>query len=135
MENGSAPAAGAFNSEYQHPLEELQAISDQSGLKLKDQKFAQLMDEKDPLRHLRNEFHYPTMSQILNSKFVVDYKIVFSLNCLLTEVTERDMLEFVKQCYLLESRKSLWLDKCLTKHKAWFVLINHVWEKLTVTVR
>ncbi|KAK3800037.1 hypothetical protein RRG08_029759 [Elysia crispata] len=56
-----------MNSEYNHPIEELQAISDQSGLQLKDEKFARLMDEKDPLRHLRNEFHYPTMSQILHT--------------------------------------------------------------------
>ncbi|RUS88029.1 hypothetical protein EGW08_004195, partial [Elysia chlorotica] len=56
-----------MSSEYTHPLEELQAISDQSGLKLNDEKFARLMDERDPLRHLRDEFHVPKMGQILHT--------------------------------------------------------------------
>lgn len=55
------------DNESPHPLETLQTISDESGLKLKDEKFAKLMDEKDPLRHLRDEFCYPTMGQILHT--------------------------------------------------------------------
>ena len=68
MESESASSIGATNNGYQHPLEELHAISDQCGFNLSDERFARLMDERDPLRHLRNEYHYPTMSQILNSE-------------------------------------------------------------------
>ncbi|XP_059169087.1 kynureninase-like [Physella acuta] len=55
-----------------HPLNELKQIAEDNDLDILDLKFAKLMDEKDPLRHLRDEFHYPKMGDILNT----DPKIV-----------------------------------------------------------
>ncbi|GFR81651.1 kynureninase [Elysia marginata] len=67
MDGGPTAANGSKDNECRHPLEILQTISDESGLKLTDENFAKLMDERDPLKHLRDEFHYPTMGQILHT--------------------------------------------------------------------
>jgi len=42
-----------------HPAEELRAISMKIGHSIDTAEFANHMDSIDPLRHLRNEFHYP----------------------------------------------------------------------------
>ncbi|XP_052260062.1 kynureninase-like isoform X2 [Dreissena polymorpha] len=47
-----------------HPLEPLRQISKQIGHDLDTVEFAQHMDSIDPLRHLRNEFHYPKMKTL-----------------------------------------------------------------------
>uniref|UniRef100_A0A2C9L3S0 Aminotransferase class V domain-containing protein n=1 Tax=Biomphalaria glabrata TaxID=6526 RepID=A0A2C9L3S0_BIOGL len=56
-----------IDESYKHPLLELQQIASENELVFDHLKFARLMDEKDPLRHLRNEFHYPKMSEILHT--------------------------------------------------------------------
>ncbi|KAK6959717.1 kynureninase isoform X2, partial [Biomphalaria glabrata] len=56
-----------IDESYKHPLLELQQIASENELAFDHLKFARLMDEKDPLRHLRNEFHYPKMSEILHT--------------------------------------------------------------------
>uniref|UniRef100_A0A0B6ZK02 Kynureninase n=1 Tax=Arion vulgaris TaxID=1028688 RepID=A0A0B6ZK02_9EUPU len=55
-----------------HPLDELKVIANNNGLDMDDVKFARLMDERDPLRHLRGEFCYPKMGDILHT----DHSIV-----------------------------------------------------------
>ncbi|XP_060562958.1 kynureninase-like isoform X2 [Ruditapes philippinarum] len=47
-----------------HPLEELQAISQQIGHDLDTVEFARHMDSIDPLRYLRQEFCYPKMKTL-----------------------------------------------------------------------
>ncbi|KAL5015360.1 hypothetical protein ScPMuIL_009630 [Solemya velum] len=47
-----------------HPLLELEKLSESSGKNLADEEFAYFMDSVDPLRHLRQEFHYPKMKDI-----------------------------------------------------------------------
>ncbi|XP_050393721.1 kynureninase [Patella vulgata] len=46
------------------PSEELEAIAKQQGCCLEDLKFAQYMDTIDPIRPLRQDFHYPKMKDI-----------------------------------------------------------------------
>ncbi|CAG5128191.1 unnamed protein product, partial [Candidula unifasciata] len=50
-----------------HPLDELKCIAQDNGLHLEDLQFAKLMDAQDPLKQLRNEFHYPKMGDILRT--------------------------------------------------------------------
>ena len=40
-------------------------IAKEQGLKITDDKFAQLLDERDPLKHLRDQFHIPTKAEAL----------------------------------------------------------------------
>ena len=35
------------------------------GLKITDERFAELMDERDPLKHFRSQFHVPTKAEAL----------------------------------------------------------------------
>ncbi|KAL4217588.1 hypothetical protein ACF0H5_022330 [Mactra antiquata] len=44
-----------------HPMEELLSISKEIGHEIETLEFARHMDSVDPLRHLRQEFHYPKM--------------------------------------------------------------------------
>lgn len=37
------------------------------GLKITDERFAQILDERDPLKHLREQFHVPTKAEALGS--------------------------------------------------------------------
>ncbi|KAJ1835301.1 Kynureninase (L-kynurenine hydrolase) [Coemansia sp. RSA 2711] len=45
-------------------MDQLQTIAADSGLDLDSQQFAQAMDARDPLAHLRSEFVMPTVSQV-----------------------------------------------------------------------
>ncbi|KAJ1842858.1 Kynureninase (L-kynurenine hydrolase), partial [Coemansia sp. RSA 2708] len=45
-------------------MDQLQMIAADSGLDLDSQQFAQAMDARDPLAHLRSEFVMPTVSQV-----------------------------------------------------------------------
>lgn len=47
-----------------HPVEELLALSKQTGYDLESVEFARHMDSVDPLRHLRQEFYYPKMKTL-----------------------------------------------------------------------
>ena len=38
------------------------------GLKITDERFAQLLDERDPLKHFREQFHVPTKAEALESE-------------------------------------------------------------------
>ena len=40
----------------------------EEGLEISDGRFAQLLDDKDPLKFLRDEFHVPSVSEILDHK-------------------------------------------------------------------
>ena len=40
----------------------------EEGLEISDDRFAQLLDDKDPLKFLRDEFHVPSVSEILDNK-------------------------------------------------------------------
>lgn len=62
---------------FPHPLDELKGIAKDSGLSLEDLEFAKLMDAQDPLKHLRDEFHYPKMGDMLHST----YKLLQCLDC------------------------------------------------------
>ena len=42
-------------------------ISREQGLSISDKTFAQLLDERDPLKWLRSEFHIPKVSEINES--------------------------------------------------------------------
>ena len=46
---------------YQTLLE----TAEKEGLKITDERFAQLLDERDPLKHLREQFHVPTKAEAL----------------------------------------------------------------------
>lgn len=37
----------------------------EQGLKITDERFAQLLDERDPLKHFREQFHIPTKVEAL----------------------------------------------------------------------
>ena len=39
--------------------------AEEEGLKITDERFAQLLDERDPLKHLREQFHVPTKAEAL----------------------------------------------------------------------
>ena len=52
-----------------HPLNELEKIAKESGLEMSSVEFAKLMDDSDPLKELRQEFHYPKMGEIHDSEF------------------------------------------------------------------
>jgi hypothetical protein len=54
-----------------HPLEELQAISQQIGHDLDTVEFARHMDSIDPLRYLRQEFCYPKMKTLGSGVFTL----------------------------------------------------------------
>lgn len=47
-------------------------LSREEGLSISDKGFAQLLDERDPLKWLRSEFHVPTISEVTENDF--DYK-------------------------------------------------------------
>ena len=47
-----------------HPMEELLAVSADTGYQLEDLEFARYMDSGDPLKHLRDEFCYPKMKTL-----------------------------------------------------------------------
>ena len=39
----------------------------EQGVKITDEKFAQLLDERDPLKHMRDKFHIPTKAEVAES--------------------------------------------------------------------
>ena len=39
----------------------------EQGVKITDEKFAQLLDERDPLKHMRDKFHIPTKAGVAES--------------------------------------------------------------------
>ncbi|CAL1539128.1 unnamed protein product [Lymnaea stagnalis] len=55
------------NSHSTTPLQELEKIANENNLKLGDVEFARHMDKRDPLKYLRDEFHYPKMGDVLNT--------------------------------------------------------------------
>ena len=48
-------------------------ISREQGLSIDDEKFAQLLDERDPMKWLRSEFHVPKISEIIEDD--IDHKV------------------------------------------------------------
>lgn len=46
---------------------ELLKTAEKEGLEITDERFAQLLDERDPLKHLREQFHVPTKAEALES--------------------------------------------------------------------
>lgn len=50
-----------------HPGEKLLAIASRLGREVEDLEFAQHMDEHDPLKHLRADFFYPKMKDLLTT--------------------------------------------------------------------
>ena len=42
-------------------------LSREEGLSINDERFAQLLDERDPMKWLRSEFHVPKISEITES--------------------------------------------------------------------
>ena len=42
-------------------------LSREEGLSIKDERFALLLDERDPIKWLRSEFHVPKISEITES--------------------------------------------------------------------
>ena len=76
--NGATPkrlktAKGAGSSLFSatdglHPGEKLLSTAEQLGMKVEDVDFAVYMDQQDPLRHLRDEFFYPKMKDLVTSE-------------------------------------------------------------------
>ena len=64
-----------MTTEKPHPLEELLKISETIGHDLDTVEFANHMDSIDPLKHLREEFHYPKM-KTLSSGIVCKTQVV-----------------------------------------------------------
>ena len=58
-----------MESSKTHPLDELKAVSKETGFDLDTVEFARHMDSVDPLRMLRNEFHYPKMKTLNSGLF------------------------------------------------------------------
>ena len=50
-------------------------ISREQGLSIDDEKFAQLLDERDPMKWLRSEFHVPKISEIIEDD--IDHKGIY----------------------------------------------------------
>lgn len=50
-----------------HPVEKLLATAKTVGKDLEDLEFALYMDQQDPIRHLRNEFCYPKMKDLVST--------------------------------------------------------------------
>ncbi|KAK7468216.1 hypothetical protein BaRGS_00036539, partial [Batillaria attramentaria] len=50
-----------------HPGEKLLALASRLGVEVEDLKFAQYMDQQDPIRHLRDEFFYPKMKDLVTT--------------------------------------------------------------------
>ncbi|KAK7091303.1 hypothetical protein V1264_009004 [Littorina saxatilis] len=64
----SKDAGHIFNSQDGlHPSEKLLSIAKQLNKNVEDLDFALYMDEQDPLRHLRNDFFYPKMKDLVST--------------------------------------------------------------------
>ena len=68
IDTGTAGRAGAehetsrrMDAIHQSLLETVQ----EHGLKITDEWFAQLLDERDPLKHFKEQFHVPTKAEAL----------------------------------------------------------------------
>ena len=46
-------------------FQRLLETAQENGLEITDERFAQLMDERDPLKHFRSQFHVPTKAEAL----------------------------------------------------------------------
>ena len=44
-------------------------LSRDQGLSISDERFAQFLDDRDPLQWLRSEFYVPTISEITDNNF------------------------------------------------------------------
>ena len=51
---------------------QLLKISKEQGVSLDDARFAQLLDEMDPIKWLRSEFHVPKISEIIEDDIDID---------------------------------------------------------------
>lgn len=51
-----------------HPADSLRALARKLDMPIDSLEFARYMDENDPIRHLRKEFHYPKMKELHESK-------------------------------------------------------------------
>ena len=60
-------------------MEQLFQTAREEGLEINDDRFAQLLDDRDPLKFLRGQFHVPTVSEVLDNK-VTEGAFVRSLN-------------------------------------------------------
>ncbi|XP_065899967.1 kynureninase-like, partial [Dysidea avara] len=49
-------------------MEQLFQTAREEGLEINDDRFAQLLDDRDPLKFLRGQFHVPTVSEVLDNK-------------------------------------------------------------------
>lgn len=58
-----------FKTDELHPAEKLLATAKKLGKEVEDLEFALYMDEQDPIKHLRNEFFYPKMKDLVTSKY------------------------------------------------------------------
>lgn len=47
-----------------HPWQQLKDVAESLGCDVTDKKFAQHMDQMDPIGHLRGEFFYPKMKEL-----------------------------------------------------------------------
>ena len=66
--NSNDKVTMATNHQQKHPIEDLQAIAEKLGVPMLDEKFVQHMDDIDPLRELRQDFHYPKNKDLIGSK-------------------------------------------------------------------
>ena len=62
-------------------LSELLQLSREHGLSLGDERFAELLDERDPMKWLRSEFHVPKISEIIedDSDYEGTYSYVYPI--------------------------------------------------------
>ena len=49
-------------------FQSLLETAQEHGLKITDERFAQLLDERDPLKHFRSQFHVPTKAEALEDE-------------------------------------------------------------------
>lgn len=60
----------AENGIEPHPSTALLALAAKLGREVENLEFAQYMDQHDPLRHLRDEFFYPKMKDLVTSRVI-----------------------------------------------------------------
>ena len=48
------------------PVERLLQIAKKHGMQVTDEKFAEVLDGQDTLKHFRDEFSYPTVGELLD---------------------------------------------------------------------
>lgn len=58
------PSPKKLKKDDRHPADSLRALARKLDMPIDSLEFARYMDENDPIRHLRKEFHYPKMKEL-----------------------------------------------------------------------